>query len=399
MIAPAATHPEVHSFTASVRAVEGRQVRLTESYFYPTGGGQPADRGWIDTVPVVGVTAEDGVIVHELAEAPPFGQGDVVTGEVDTTFRRFTARAHTASHVVYGAARRHCEDLGYAGFDINDERVRIDLETSSGLTTDRLSAIANAANTVVWEDRAVTWEQIPAETARQDASIAFNVKTEEGGFEGGGPVRVVRIADWDAAACGGTHVRSTGTIGPIMLRDVSNPGAGITRIEFSVGPPAIAQVVDGWATRRRLSQVLDTPVADLVDAAETLQAAHEQQRAAHATLAAETARLRLEALSRSSDTGWRVGSIDGVPAEAIEAVLREDTWADVAVVVPGDQPRLMITAGSAHDAAALIDQVTDTLGGGGGGSPDFAQAGGIEAAGSAVVETVEAVIAAEAASQ
>jgi alanyl-tRNA synthetase len=398
MIAPAATQPEVHRFTSPVAAVQGRHVRLEESYFYPTGGGQPADRGRIDDIRVVDVTAEDAAIVHELAEAPTCEPGDVVAGEIDTTFRRFTARAHTASHVVYGAARRHCADLGYAGFDISDERVRIDLETSSTLDIDRLAAIATAANTVVWEDRRVTWEQMPAAAAREDASIAFNVKTEEGVFDEGGPVRIVRIDDWDAAACGGTHVRSTATIGPIMLQDVSNPGAGITRIEFTVGPPAIARIVDGWATRRRLSQVLDAPTDGLVDAAETLRTAHEQRTAAHAALAAQTARLRLQSLSRSPDTGWAVGLVDGVPADGIESVLREDTFADIAVVLPGDRLRLMITAGTDHDAAVLIDRVTDALGGGGGGSADFAQAGGIDADSSAVIETVEAAIAAEAAS-
>jgi alanyl-tRNA synthetase len=389
MIAPAAMQPEVHSFTAPVTEVQGRHVSLDESYFYPAGGGQPADRGRIDDIPVVDVTVEDAMIVHELADAPPFEAGDVVAGEVDTDFRRFTARAHTASHVVYGAARRHCEGLGYAGFDISDERVRIDLETPTRLDSERLAAIATACNTVVWEDRAVTWEQVPAATAREDAAVAFNVKTEEGVFDAGGPVRIVRIADWDAAACGGTHVRSTAAIGPIMLQAVSNPGAGITRIEFTVGPPAIAQLVDGWVMRRRLSQVLDAPTDALVEAAETLRAAHDEHSAAHAELAAQTARLQLQALPRSDATGWAVGVVEGVPTEGIETALREDALEDVVVVIPGARIRLMAAAGADHDAAALIDEVTGSLGGGGGGSPAFAQAGGIDAAVETVLEAVE----------
>jgi alanyl-tRNA synthetase len=389
MIAPAATQPEVLHFSAPVTAVEGCRVHLAESYFYPAGGGQPADRGRIDGIPVVDVIAEDGAIVHELAEVPPFAVDDVVAGEVDPDFRRFTARAHTASHVVYGAARRQCEELGYAGFDISDERVRIDLETSTPLDTDRLTAIASACNTVVWEDRAVSWEQLEAARAREDDEVAFNVKTEEGVFDAGGPVRVVRIADWDAAACGGTHVRSTAAIGPIMLQDVSNPGAGVTRLTFTVGPPAIAQLVDSWASHRRLSQVLDAPTDALVEAAETLQAAHESRSAAHAELAVELGRLQLQTLPRSAATGWAVGTLDGVPTEGIETALREDALEDVVVVIPGARIRIMAAAGADHDAAALIDEVTGSLGGGGGGSSAFAQAGGIDAEVETVLEAVE----------
>jgi alanyl-tRNA synthetase len=392
MISPAALAPQVTSFSAAVTAVDDRHVVLAESYFYPTGGGQPADQGTIDAIPVVAVSTEGQAIVHELADAPPFEVGDSIDAVVDTDFRRYTTRAHTASHVLYGAARRHCEELGYAGFDISDERVRIDLETPTPLDTDRLAAIATAANTVVWEDRAVTWEQVPAAAAQEDAAVAFNVKTEEGVFDAEGPVRIVRIAGWDAAACGGTHVRSTGAIGPIMLRDVSNPGAGITRIEFSVGPPAIAQLVDGWATRRRLTQVLDAPVDGLTDTAESLQAAHERSTAANEQLAIELARLRLQQLPRSGTTGWVVGEIDGVPPAGIEAALRAEGPADAAVIIPGDRLRLMVAAGPAYDAAILVDRVTDSLGGGGGGSPDFAQAGGLPADTTAVMEAVEDVV-------
>jgi Alanyl-tRNA synthetase len=393
MISPAALHPQVTSFSAAVTAVEDRHVVLAESYFYPAGGGQPADQGSIDDIPVVAVSTDEGAIVHELAAEPTFAVGDTIDAAVDTDFRRFTTRAHTASHVLYGAARRHCEELGYAGFDISDERVRIDLETPTTLDTDRLAEIAIAANSVVWDDRAVTWEQVPAAAAREDASVAFNVKTEEGVFDADGPVRIVQIADWDAAACGGTHVRSTAEIGPIMLRDVSNPGAGITRIEFSVGPPAIAQLGDGWATRRRLSRILDAPVDGLIDAAETLQTAHERSTAANEELAIETARLRLQLLPRSATTGWVVGEIGGVPPAGVEAALRADGTVDTAVIIPGEQHRLMVAAGPAYDAALLIDRVTDALGGGGGGSADFAQAGGLPAETTALIEAVEHAVA------
>jgi len=156
-LAPA--EPEVREFEATVESVDGREVVLDETYFYAESGGQPADRGTIDGTLVEDVVERDGRVVHVLGEEPAgsLSVGESVSGIVDGAFRTYCARAHTASHVLYGAARRTCEDLGYAGFDISPEKVRVDLTTAAPLDDGDLVELERLANRAVWDSLPVSW--------------------------------------------------------------------------------------------------------------------------------------------------------------------------------------------------------------------------------------------------
>ncbi|MFW6317494.1 MAG: alanine--tRNA ligase-related protein, partial [Halorubrum sp.] len=191
----APAEPEVREFEATVESVDGREVVLSETYFYAESGGQPADRGTIDGVLVDDVIERDGRVVHVLDAEPPasLSVGEDVSAIVDDGFRTYCARAHTASHVLYGAARRTCEDLGYAGFDISPEKVRVDLTTAEPLDDDDLVELERLANRAVWDSLPVSWETLPAGEARAVDGIAFNTKTEEGAMSGGDAVRVVTV--------------------------------------------------------------------------------------------------------------------------------------------------------------------------------------------------------------
>ncbi|MFC6726921.1 hypothetical protein ACFQE1_21590, partial [Halobium palmae] len=180
---------------------------------------------------------------HELAEDPGVEVGDRVAGVVDDDFRTYAMRAHTASHVLYGAGRLVLDDLGYAGFDIGSEKVRVDFETSTEIDDATLAELERLVNRAVWDSRGVTWEEVPVEEARERDGIAFNTKTEEGVMADDEMVRVVTVGPvdseddgvaWDVAACGGTHVSNTNEVGPVEVLDRSNPGEGVTRVEFAV---------------------------------------------------------------------------------------------------------------------------------------------------------------------
>src|SRR6056297_404768 len=192
-LAPA--EPTVREFDATVESVDGREVVLDETYFYPESGGQPADRGTLDGHLVDDVVERDGAVVHALDPDAEVGlaPGDEVTGLVDDAFRTYCARAHTASHVLYGAARRIAEDLGYAGFDISETKVRVDLTTAEPLDDDDLIELERLANRAVWDSLSVSWEALPEDEARALDGIAFNTKTEEGAMSGDEAVRVVTV--------------------------------------------------------------------------------------------------------------------------------------------------------------------------------------------------------------
>jgi alanyl-tRNA synthetase len=413
-LAPA--EPEVREFEATVESVDGREVVLDETYFYAESGGQPADRGTIDGALVEDVVERDGRVVHVLGEEPAgsLSVGEPVSGIVDDAFRTYCARAHTASHVLYGAARRTCEDLGYAGFDISPEKVRVDLTTAEPLGDGDLVELERLANRAVWDSLSVSWEAMPEGEARAIDGIAFNTKTEEGAMSGDEAVRVVTVggdgegaaddggrgpaSTWDVAACGGTHVRNTSEIGPISVLDRSNPGEGLTRVEFAVGPTAIDHDAAVHAAALDAATSLNARVGDLLDAVDRLREEVDrlegELRDARADLLA--ARLAEFPTTEVGGSTWAVGTVDGADPNdlrgpANDFLAGDDATDALAAVGAGGAPFVVVAVadGAAGeggpDAGATVSAVTDEFGGGGGGGPTFAQGGGLDADPDAVV--------------
>ena len=388
----APAEPAVREFETTVDRVDGREVVLEETYFYPESGGQPADRGTLAGVAVADVAERDGEVVHVLADDPTAGAGvepgATVAGVVDDAFRTYCARAHTASHVLYGAARRICDDLGYAGFDISSEKVRVDLTTADPLDDADLVELERLSNRAVWDSRPVSWEVLPEAEARALDGIAFNAKTEEGAMSGSATVRVVTIDDWDVAACGGTHVENTAEIGPIRALDRSNPGEGVTRVEFAVGPTAIDRAADVHAAALEAAAAADTNVDDLPDAVRRLRDETDRLDAALREARSDLLRARLGEFPTTEIDGvtWAVGVVsDADPndlREPAEALLAADSPADaLAAVGTGSAPFVVAAAtpDADADAGGIVDAATDEFGGGGGGGPTFAQGGGLDA--------------------
>ncbi|AAV45537.1 alanyl-tRNA synthetase [Haloarcula marismortui ATCC 43049] len=405
MTGTAAAEPTVTTFTSNVDRIDTTAVVLTDTYFYAEGGGQPADRGTLDGVAVVDVQHRNGDIVHELAEPPTFGPGETVEGQVDTAFRTYCMRAHTASHVLYGAGRRLLSDLGYGGFDISarvpDEaddddfgpaitgKVRVDFETTTEIGDETLTELERLTNRAVWESYDVTWEEIPRDEALGRDDIAFNTKTEEG-IEGE-TVRVVTIDGWDVAACGGTHVGNTREIGPVTVLGRSNPGEGLTRVEFAVGPRAIRRRATEHERAMTAAQSLDTNVAELPAAVDGLQSECDDLRETVSSLRerlvdSRLADLRDDAIEVDGQR-WLVGTVAGLDANALadraESAVGDDV--DVAALVDADGQYLGVGTTGGVDAGEVVDQVTTEFGGGGGGRPTVAQGGGLGADGDEIV--------------
>lgn len=389
---PAALDPGTVTFEATVTAVDGDAVALDETYFYAESGGQPADRGAIDGVPVDDVQLRDGTAWHTLETATDWSTGERIVGEVDPTFRRYCMCAHTASHAVYGAARVRFDDVGYGGFEITPTKVRLDLETPVPIDDAAMLELERRTNEVIWEDRPVTWSEWPAEEVRANETIALNVATEVIHTED--TVRVVEIADWDLAACGGTHVSSTGEIGEIAMADRSNPGEGQTRLEFVVGPARIdlrhAERTAAFAAKARLG----VPVSELPERVERLEADKRDLEARVESMEAAVVSAAISGpdarrFERNGAT-WTVATLPTVEASTAVSVAEDlvGEAGDVIVVAGGDTPAsLVVVSDGSTPATAVIDAALDGFdGGGGGGSDRRAQAGGIGADAAAVVE-------------
>lgn len=227
---------DVTSFTAAVEEATNEYVVLDGTYFYPEGGGQPADRGRLEweggTAEVVDVQKKGGDVRHvieHLDGALP-SAGDRVEGRVDEARRTKLRRMHTAQHVVskvvldeYGAQT--------AGNQIHVDRSRIDFEPANFHEED-VDRIESRANAVIAEDLSVTKTEMPRSEAEE--------RTPEGrGLldlipDHVDPLRMVGIGDFDLCPCGGTHVNRLGEVGRIHITDRVSKGAGVERLEFTL---------------------------------------------------------------------------------------------------------------------------------------------------------------------
>ncbi|NHX35047.1 MULTISPECIES: alanyl-tRNA editing protein [Halolamina] len=375
-------NPETLSFDTTVAAVDGREVLLHETYFYPEGGGQPADRGVIDDIEATDVQKSADGVVHTLAEEPGFEKGDTVHCVVDAAFRAYCKRAHTASHVLFGAGRRVLDGVGYAGFDIGEETVRVDFTADTEITDERMVEMERLANRAVWDSLPVTWAYEDTQTAREREEVAFNTKTEEGAMADADEVRVVTVEGWDVAACGGTHVSNTQEIGPISVLERSNPGEGATRVEFAVGPTAIDAAADRHAAAREAATDLDVAPPDIPDAVDRLTDERDGLRDEVADLKSELLSVRLDDLDPVDRDGgrWLVGAIEGATPNDLQGELEAyvgDGIDGVAVTGTSGETFVVVATDGDADANAVVQDVTGEFGGGGGGSPTFAQGGGI----------------------
>ncbi|AGB16982.1 putative metal-dependent hydrolase related to alanyl-tRNA synthetase HxxxH domain protein [Halovivax ruber XH-70] len=230
---------DVTEFTATVTDATDDYLVLDGTYFYPEGGGQPADHGRLEwdggAATVTNVRKDHGDVRHEVEtiEGAVPEPGTDVTGEIDAERRDRLRRMHTAQHVVsrvvldeYGAST--------AGNQIHPDRSRIDFEPAD-FDEDDVEMIQERSNAAIERDLSVTKEN------RARADVEREVDEGRSLLElipdHVDPLRVVAIEDWDMCPCGGTHVDRLGEIGRIELTDRTPKGADVERIEFELHEP------------------------------------------------------------------------------------------------------------------------------------------------------------------
>ena len=403
----AAAEPYATRFESEVTAVDGTQVWLETTHFFAECGGQPADRGTIGDVTVEDVQLVDGEHVHQLAEEPPFRAGHRVLCSIDWSFRMYCMRAHTASHVLAGAARTLLEDVAYAGLEIDEERVRLDVRTATDVDDEGLVELDDLVNRAIWESRPVSWDTIPLSEAKErDDVMLTDALANEAVSKG--QVRLVTIGSkndngqsisrttnaWDVAACGGTHVRNTRETGPVTIFDRSTADDGVTSIEFAVGPRAIeyraAEKDVTFTARRLLDSSVDGLSSDLEAAIDRLPELEAENRKLQGELVERTL-LTETPIERNGDI-WIVSTVDGIEPEALGDAVRDlpaDYGDVVAVVGETDYPFAVVRSRTDLDASAVIEELVTQYGGGGGGSASFAQGGGFDVPTETVLERLK----------
>jgi len=237
---PAVEDAYVRQFRATVVALPPGGVVLDRTYFYPTGGGQPADRGTVGVAgrprwEVVDVTKSGASVVHRLKSGggarPDLRVGEAVDGEIDWERRHRHMRLHTAQHFVSG---RIFARTGRRTRKANFSGVRAVLDLDGPLEDALVPVLAEDVRAAVAPPRPVTVRHLPrAEWDRHPLSERSGLVPLPPQVD---PVRVVEIDGYDVCPCGGTHLRSTGEIGAVVFERPVPLGDGGARLVFSLGP-------------------------------------------------------------------------------------------------------------------------------------------------------------------
>jgi alanyl-tRNA synthetase len=358
----------LRDFEASVleQADEGRRVYLDRTAFYPTSGGQPFDTGHLQGVEVTDVVDEGHRIAHVLAAPLPPGP---VTGQVDWGRRFDHMQQHTGQHLLSAVL---ADLFRYPTVGVHFGRDTSTLDIKAGaFTPDQVVRVEERSNDIVFENR-------PVDVSFESAETAVGLRKPS---ERSGNIRIVTIRDLDRSACGGTHVRATGEIGPILIRKVERVRKAI-RLDFLCGRRAVQQARADFGLLSRLAGELSSTAADLprlVDAQrQELKDATAARRETQAMLDLYRAREMYAAAAADATGLRRVVLRDG--AETLEALRGlAEAFASmprgIFVGVVAHPPAVVFAASpdSGVDAGGVLKGLLATVGGRGGGSATVAQ--------------------------
>lgn len=373
-------------------ASEGQEVQiiLDRTPFYAESGGQIGDTGELRTpggrVEVRDTIKKGDLFVHQgVVLAGVVRRGDSVTAVVEGSRRLAIRRNHSATHLLHAALRQvlgtHVEQKGSL---VAPDRLRFDFSHYQAMTPEELREVERMVNERAMADQPVTTVVVDIAEAQQMGAMALF------GEKYGEKVRVVRMGDFSMELCGGTHVERTGQIGLFRILSESSVGSGLRRIEAVTGHGVIEHLEAQESLLRDAAQALNTRPAEVPariaaqadqirELERRLQELQQQQAGSQAEallsqavevngvklLATPAGEADRDALTRMADTladKLRSGVV-------VLAGLSNNTVIFVAKVTPDLVKR------GAH-AGNLVREVAKVAGGGGGGRPDFAQAGG-----------------------
>ncbi|AEC51829.1 alanyl-tRNA synthetase [Pyrococcus sp. NA2] len=371
--------PFMKEFTARVIKVIGDWVVLDRTAFYPEGGGQPYDTGVLlvdgTEVKVTNVQKVGRVILHKVEKPELFREGIEVHGKIDWDRRIQHMRHHTGTHVLMGALVRVLgRHVWQAGSQLTTDWARLDISHYKRISEEELREIEMLANKIVMENRKVTWEWLP----RTEAEQKYGFRLYQGGVVPGRTIRVINIEGWDVQACGGTHLPSTGLVGPIKILRTERIQDGVERIIFACGEAAIKEWQKDRELLKRASQVLRVPPEKLPETAERFFNEWKEARKEVEKLKKELAKLLVYELEskveRINDIEFIGEVVEGSMDDLREAVEKLRRPKRVTVLISKEGYfAVSVGEGIEVDARTIAKEITSIAGGGGGGRREIAQ--------------------------
>ena len=255
-------YPYIKKFTGTVTSCRESKkgtwlVRLSQTAFYPEGGGQPSDRGTLGGARVLSVHEREGEIDHEVDQ--PLAPGTEAEGILDWQYRMDNMQQHTGEHILSGLIHRR---FGYdnVGFHMGSEEVTIDF--NGVLTWDELEELEEKANQIIYDNVPVQ-ETFPSPQERERMEYRSKKALE-------GEVRIISIPDADVCACCGTHVEKTGEVGMIKVTGMIHYKGGV-RITMVCGRKALLDYRRRIHQDMRISSMLSAKEDQLAQAVERMK--------------------------------------------------------------------------------------------------------------------------------
>ncbi|MGZ8451615.1 MAG: alanine--tRNA ligase [Candidatus Binatia bacterium] len=376
-------------------AVEGEEIELVtaETPFYGESGGQVGDRGVISTArgdlveivdtqhPTPQLTSHRGRVKKGRIQV-----GDTVELHVDGKYRQKTMLNHSATHILHAALR---DELGQhvrqAGSLVTPERLRFDFSHAGTIADEKLAAIEAQVNRHVRANARVSIQELSYDEAIRQGALAFF------GDKYGDRVRVVKIGDFSTELCGGTHIRASGEIGLFKLNFEGGVAAGVRRIEAFTGEGALDLIYRYESRLKEIGALIRGSADDAVDKVKRLLDRQKELEKEIDKLRGELEKDRIpQLLARQQAVGGNktlIAQIDGFDGKQLREIadqLKAKLGSGIVVLASASDGTVSLVASVSKDltkkfhAGNIIKELAGMVGGGGGGRPDFAQAGGKE---------------------
>ncbi|MBC5795747.1 alanine--tRNA ligase [Sphaerospermopsis sp. LEGE 00249] len=370
------------------------QIVLDKTPFYAESGGQIGDKGYISgdgiLIRIEDVKKESDFFVHfGKIERGTIRIGDQITAQIDTACRRRAQANHTATHLLQAALKKVVdESISQAGSLVSFDNLRFDFNCPRALTADEVQQVEELVNSWISEAHSVKIEVLPLAEAKARGAVAMF------GEKYGDEVRVIDFPGVSMELCGGTHVNNTAEIGVFKVISEAGVSSGVRRIEAVSG----ASVLDYLNVRDQVTKDLcfrfKIKPEEIPDRITTLQTELRNSEKTIQTLKSQLAIVKSDSLLQTAETVGEhkiiVAQMEDVDAESLkdaaERLLQKiGNGAVVLGSIPEEGKVSIVAAFSSEvnkkgiQAGKFVGNVAKICGGGGGGKPNLAQAGGRDA--------------------
>ena len=373
---------------------EKASIILDSTTFYAEMGGQSADTGIIETasglfrVESVKKTADGRFLHNGIVESGELSVDDSVECKVDSDRRNAICRAHSVTHLLQKTLRNILGDhVEQAGSLVEPDKLRFDFTHFAALTAEEIAKVEAIVNEVILVGMDVSCREMPIEQAKALGAMALF------GEKYGDTVRVVTMGDYSMELCGGTHLDNTAKAGSFKIISESSVAAGVRRIEAIVGRGVLEFIASMEQDRANVAGIMKTPVNLMATRANQLMNEIKELSAKNEALESKLAASKTgELLERAKDVcGVHVitAKMEGATTDSLRGVgdmLRDKDSLVVCVLASVNDGKISLAAACGKDAVAkgahagnILKVAAKICGGGGGGRPDSATAGGKDA--------------------